>query len=296
MAANIPSIIGGAVGSAIGGPVGGAIGQLAQRAASFVVPFANWTPALFVPYRRSIGGIFAQVTIDEQHTDEVQITDHPVEAGAPISDHAFARPQQIAITAGWSKATAYDLSAESGVYGILLALQTSFQPFDIYTGKRHYKNMLIERLAVTTDQHNEFTLIANIVCRQVIIVNTTTSKVTGQSESSQDQTDPEKTAQPQGKGEKSTDDPSSGDQKGYKDTTSQNDQNGTVGGEKGISLYEGGGAPSSISGSVSGGKGDPTTGSGVLVSPNNISTPPPINQNQFIEPPPSVTPAQIVSP
>jgi hypothetical protein len=226
MAANIPSIIGGAVGTAIGGPVGAAVGQLAQRAASYVVPFANWTPALFVPYRRSIGGLYAQVTIDEQHTDEVQITDHPVEAGAPISDHAFSRPQQIAITAGWSKATAYDLSAESGVYGLLLSLQTSFQPFDIYTGKRHYKNMLIERLAVTTDQHNEFTLIANIVCRQVIIVNTTSTTVAGKSDQNSDQTDPDKTATPKGNGETPTKTPSSADVQNYEDASIKNYPNG----------------------------------------------------------------------
>jgi|SRR5215471_2196404 len=234
MAANIPNIIGGVVGGtvarAIGGPLGGAVGNVvstvAARATSYVVPFANWTPALFVPYRRSIGGLYAQVTIDEQHTDEVQITDHPVEAGAPISDHAFARPQQIAITAGWSKATAFDLSAESGVYGLLLSLQTSFQPFDIYTGKRHYKNMLIERLAVTTDQHNEFTLVANIVCRQVIIVNTTSTTVAGKSDQNADQTDPEKTATPKGNGETPTKTPSSADVQNYEDASIKNYPNG----------------------------------------------------------------------
>jgi hypothetical protein len=280
MAANIPSIIGGAVRnvlpSALATPVGNIVGTIAARGASFVLPGVNWTPALFMPYRRSIGGIIAQVTIDEQHTDEVQITDHPVEAGAPISDHAFSRPQQIAITAGWSKATAYDLSAESGVYGLLLALQASFQPFDLYTGKRHYKNMLIERLAVTTDQHNEFALVAQIVCRQVIIVNTTTTTVQGASGKPAEQTAPEKTSAPASKGEQPTQQPKTAESSGAQSQTEKNDAgSGSASGEKGVT-------PSAGVGSTSATSGPPVTTGG----------------SEFIEPPPApqATPATISSP
>src|SRR6516165_2153430 len=48
-----------------------------------------WTPGIFVPYPRSVGGIVAQVWISEQERDELHITEHPVEQGAPISDHAY---------------------------------------------------------------------------------------------------------------------------------------------------------------------------------------------------------------
>ena len=34
------------------------------------------------------------VWIEETHHDSVVITEHPVEQGAPISDHAFARPKK----------------------------------------------------------------------------------------------------------------------------------------------------------------------------------------------------------
>lgn len=139
--------------------------------------YGNWTPAFFMPARRSIGGIMAQVTIDEQASDDIQITEHPVEQGAPIADHAFKRPAQVTIRAGWTRQYAWDLSAESGVYGLLLSWQAALLPFDVYTGKRHYTNMLIERLQVTTDQHSEFALMATIACRQVIIVSTSTTTV-----------------------------------------------------------------------------------------------------------------------
>jgi hypothetical protein len=146
------------------------------------LPFATASgQALFMPSLRSIGGIVAEVTIEETAEDDLQITEHPVEQGAPIADHAFKRPSQVTIRAGWSRQHSYDLSAETGVYGQLLAWQAALMPFDVYTGKRHYVNMLIERMTVPTDQHSEYALFATLSCRQVIIVGTQTTEVTGSS-------------------------------------------------------------------------------------------------------------------
>lgn len=137
----------------------------------------NWSPGMFVPNRRSIGGIHAQVTISESERDELQITEHPVEQGAPISDHAFKRPVEVRIRAGWSCTGSGDLSASgNGVYGLLLSWQKALRPFALYTGKRVYQDMLIQQLAITTDNHSEFSLMADITCRQVIIVSTTVTK------------------------------------------------------------------------------------------------------------------------
>lgn len=46
--------------------------------------------------------IVPDATIEEVHSDEMEITDHPVEQGTVISDHAFNRPSELIITAGWS--------------------------------------------------------------------------------------------------------------------------------------------------------------------------------------------------
>lgn len=156
--------------------------------------YGNWTPALFMPYPRSIGGIIAQVTIEESATDDLVITEHPVEQGAPIADHAFKRPSNVTIRAGWSVSGSYDLSAETGVYGLLLSWQAALLPFDVVTGKRKYTNMLMERLTVVTDQKSEYALMADITCRQVIIVGTQTTTVKTTSESPSNHKDSEKTA------------------------------------------------------------------------------------------------------
>lgn len=57
---------------------------------------------------RVFGGFIAEVTVREQHVDEMAITTHPVDRGAPITDHAFKMPAQLTIEAGWSAAGAYD--------------------------------------------------------------------------------------------------------------------------------------------------------------------------------------------
>ena len=50
------------------------------------------TYALISSPVRSIGTVIPDVVIEEAHRDELIITQHPVEKGATITDHAFARP------------------------------------------------------------------------------------------------------------------------------------------------------------------------------------------------------------
>lgn len=148
--------------------------------------------AVFIPYARSIGGIIAEVTIEEQHRDDITITEHPVEQGAPIADHAFKRPPEVIIRVGWSQAKSGDLS-DKGKYGELLAWQASFNPFVLYTGKRKYEYMLIQNISVSTDESLEYSLIATLACRQVIIVSTKTTTATGISTNPANNADPSAT-------------------------------------------------------------------------------------------------------
>ena len=162
---------------------------------------SRWTSGLFVPNRRSIGGIHAQVTISEEERDELQITEHPVEQGAPISDHAFKRPSEVRIKAGWSRCQ-LGANGGSGMYGLLLSWQAALNPFDLYTGKRAYKDMLIQSITITTDSHSEFALMADLVLRQVIIVQVQTSNVSKlTSQNPSNQKDPQSNASPTEKGD-----------------------------------------------------------------------------------------------
>lgn len=72
---------------------------------------------LFSP-ARFIGPFVAQVTIEEVHTDDLEITDHPVETGARITDHAYMRPAEVAIHFSYSNSP----SGGRGLGGLVTGL------------------------------------------------------------------------------------------------------------------------------------------------------------------------------
>ncbi len=130
------------------------------------------SPIAITP-RRSIGGIYPQIVVEEQHTDMLHITDFPVESGASISDHAFKMPETISITAGTS-ATQEDINT---LYQKLLKLQEDREPFEIITGKRRYKDMLVEVLSVQTDKAKENVLWFSATCKRIRIVGVKTTSL-----------------------------------------------------------------------------------------------------------------------
>jgi hypothetical protein len=154
--------------------------------------------AILVRPKRSIGDFTAQVTIEESHQDDLEITDHPVELGAKITDHAYKLPSQLVIKCGWSNSptpgnffqslknavtgtiagvknlTGNGPSAVKEVYANFLKLQADRTLVDVYTGKRVYTNMLVKGLHTQTDIDTENSLILTVTLRQVIIVSTRT--------------------------------------------------------------------------------------------------------------------------
>lgn len=144
---------------------------------------------LFQQQSRRIGLIVPSVVISEKHDDSLEITEHPVEVGSAISDHAFRRPSEVVMQVGFAgggslldflDTTSIGLSAglsPKETYQELLDLQSSRVPFDVVTGKRLYTNMLIRALEVTTDRASENILSAVLTLREVIITSTTTTQV-----------------------------------------------------------------------------------------------------------------------
>lgn len=114
------------------------------------------------------------VTIEERHTDTLEITAYPVENGATISDHAYKLPMEVTIVAG--KGASGGESVPKETYDALLELQKKREPFDIITGKRLYKNMLIKSLSTITDEVTENVLMVTAECKEVVIVETKTVK------------------------------------------------------------------------------------------------------------------------
>lgn len=121
---------------------------------------------------RAIGFIIPQVIIEEVSRDELDITLHPVENGAPITDHAYKKPMEVSIRAGWSNSGQYPGYTQD-IYNSLLGLQASLTPINVFTGKRFYQNMLISSLIQTTNQESgDFALMVQALIKEIIIVNT----------------------------------------------------------------------------------------------------------------------------
>lgn len=138
-----------------------------------------------LPYRAIVPEdgvpIIAQVTVSEDADDDLIITEFPVEHGAVINDHAFKRPAELRLQLGWSAAYTWDygLISVRAVYERILELQASRIPFQVWTAKRTYNNMLIASLRTHTDAKLEFAFLADIAFKEVVLVNTSVIAIAG---------------------------------------------------------------------------------------------------------------------
>lgn len=148
-----------------------------------------------------IGDIVPHVTIEEIYRDTVITTDHPVEKGAAVTDHAFRRPPTLEIRCGWSNSTAQSSGYVAQVYEQLLALQEESRedPIDVYTPRRFYDNMVMNEVQAVRDPNTNSVLACSVSLRKIIIVE---SQATGGDAGSQ--ADPASTATPADSGPVST--------------------------------------------------------------------------------------------
>lgn len=129
---------------------------------------------------RSIAGFVADVTVEEDHTDELEITRFPTEQGAAITDHSFKQPAVVRILCGYSsssRSSGGDPNYVQQVYDQFLTLQASRETFTIYTGKRIYDNMLIRRLHTKSNDKEENVAMLDVECQEILITTTQTVTV-----------------------------------------------------------------------------------------------------------------------
>ncbi len=152
------------------------------------------TTANIIP-RRAIGPFSAMVVIEEVSSDDLEITQHPVQQGATITDHAFMKPSSVSM-----KIVFNDRDAPlAETYAKLRKLQSDREPFDVVTGKRAYKNMLFKSLGQTNDTQTENILSISAELQEVFIVQVETTTVPPRRQ----QANPGKTGATENAGQKS---------------------------------------------------------------------------------------------
>jgi hypothetical protein len=209
-------------------------------ALTFGIPAASATGLIpaWIRQGRSIGDIIPDVTIEERHNDRVQVTQHPVAIGSPVSDHAFLMPPTVTMRCGWSNANlagtitsaimtgsnpfgGFTETRAKEIYEKLRKLQgdasgkNPVQKVTLTTGKRTYEDMVLVDLSVTTDHTKEYSLFIEASFQQVFMVTTLTTT----QPAVQNLADPGKTADTQDQSGKKPDEKPVDDRTGALRTT-----------------------------------------------------------------------------
>ena len=192
--------------------------------AALAYGYTTVVPKIERNFGNAQGKFEGYITMEEQHSDEVQITDHPIEQGAAITDHAFKLPAELTVKIAWSNSPSgagllggirgllstvtivqSNIMGTSAnqvrqIYEKLLASQLRREPMLVLTGKRQYPNMLIKSIVVTTDKLTENMLAVTVTFREIIRVKTTI--ITVESVPSANQKEPQATSSPVNNGTK----------------------------------------------------------------------------------------------
>lgn len=147
--------------------------------------------ALVLTNNRRIARIIPDVVIEENSNDRLQVTAHPVEDGASVSDHAFMLPRTVEMRLGFSDSTGGYTGYSRDRAAALRALQEEREPFTVYGGKRIYNNMLATGIASSDDARTKHSVMLSVQLQEVRIVSVKTTS----GASAGDQASPEKTAE-----------------------------------------------------------------------------------------------------
>lgn len=120
-------------------------------------------------------------TLTEQHTSDAEITEHPVETGANISDHVRSKPDRLQMDAILSNSPLTG-NAEAGraenLYEQLRLLKESATLLTVLTSLRTYESMAIESLGVPRTAKEAGAVHVNVTLKQIRLVTNKSSIVT----------------------------------------------------------------------------------------------------------------------
>ena len=141
------------------------------------------------------------------HESNLTITEHPIQTGASISDHAYMEAQTVTFEIGMSNVmkdlaltsvkpfSGTDSSRSANAYKILRQLQRDRVSIDAITRLGTYKNMLIETISAPDDNKTLFGLKATVTLKEIFVVNVTTVKISKRAQKSESSNEGDQKAQ-----------------------------------------------------------------------------------------------------
>jgi hypothetical protein len=122
---------------------------------------------------------FFDAVISAQHTTRRQITEHPVQWGAAISDHSYQLPAMLTLEVGMSDAMdsfnsgSYSPKSKSGksvnAYQTFVELQKTGQPLVVNTHLQRYTNMIIENINIADNNKTTYSAKFSISFKEIFI-------------------------------------------------------------------------------------------------------------------------------
>jgi hypothetical protein len=164
------------------------ITALALTGGSILQSWGGFRPAQWSGYQgpfqqklylaTNIAGYFFDAVLREEHVSTLRITEHPVQTGANISDHAYQMPAHLVLEIGMSDAMSSlsqgQYSGGAGgksvtAYQKLLELQAARVPLKVVTRLNVYKNMIIEQISSPVDARTTYGMRARVTLKQIIL-------------------------------------------------------------------------------------------------------------------------------
>jgi hypothetical protein len=135
--------------------------------------------------RTDVGGYIFDAMLSLQHESTLEITQHPVQSGAAVSDHAYLNPRKLTLQIGMSDAATSVLPGQFATgptrsiaaYQLLLSLQQSRIPVEVTTRLQSYSNMLVQSITVPDDHTTAYGLKATVVLEELQVAVVRTVKI-----------------------------------------------------------------------------------------------------------------------
>jgi len=135
-----------------------------------------------VGIRTDIDGYIFDAFLKIDHERRLTMTDHPVEEGANITDHAYLEPKAVSMEIGMSDVCSSIVDGQFqerptrsiSAFATLERLQEERRRLTINTKLATYKNMLIDTITVPDDYTTMYGMKATVFFREIIVAMTDT--------------------------------------------------------------------------------------------------------------------------
>lgn len=128
----------------------------------------------------TFGNFFFDAVFSTDHSANLTVTQHPVQSGASISDHAFMEPDEVSIEIGMTDVASGSSDGSSrsvNAYTQLRAIMELREPVTLITRLKTYSDMIITSISAPDDVKTMNALRASIYFHRLHIVSVSTVTV-----------------------------------------------------------------------------------------------------------------------